>query len=32
MANIAPEDMSGDVRQWGFMMWVAKRIAEEEGW
>jgi CubicO group peptidase (beta-lactamase class C family) len=32
MANIAPEDMSGDVAQWGFMMWVAKRVAEEEGW
>ncbi len=31
MANVAPEDMSGDVPQWPFMMRVAKRIAEEEG-
>jgi hypothetical protein len=32
MANVAAEDMSGDVRQCPFMMPVAKRIAEEEGW
>ena len=32
MANVAPEDMSGDVPQWPFMMRVVKRIAEEEGW
>ena len=32
MANIAPEDMSGDVPQWGFMMWVARKVGEEEGW
>jgi len=32
MANIAPEDMSGDAPQWGFMMWVARKVAEEEGW
>lgn len=32
MANIAPEDMAGDVPQWPFMMKVAKRIAEAEGW
>jgi CubicO group peptidase (beta-lactamase class C family) len=32
MANIAPEDMSGDVPQWSFMMRVVKRIAEAEGW
>jgi CubicO group peptidase (beta-lactamase class C family) len=32
MANVAPEDMSGDVPQWPFMMKVVKRIAEEENW
>jgi CubicO group peptidase (beta-lactamase class C family) len=32
MANAAPEDMSGDVPQWGFMMTAVKKLAEEEGW
>jgi hypothetical protein len=32
MVNIAPEDMSGDVPQWPFMMRVVKRIAQAEGW
>ena len=31
MANVAPEDMSGDVPQWPFMMRVIKRIAKDEG-
>ncbi|MBL8908081.1 MAG: beta-lactamase family protein, partial [Rhizobiales bacterium] len=32
MLNVAPEDMSGDVPQWGFLMKVVRRIADEEGW
>jgi CubicO group peptidase (beta-lactamase class C family) len=32
MVNVAPEDMSGDVPQWSFMMRVVKRIAQTEGW
>jgi hypothetical protein len=32
MANAAPEDMSGDVPQWGFMMTAVKKLAEEDGW
>lgn len=32
MLNIAPEDMSGDVPQWGFLMRLVHRIADEEGW
>jgi len=32
MANAAPEDMAGDVPQWGFMMRVIKRLGEQEGW
>jgi CubicO group peptidase (beta-lactamase class C family) len=32
MVNIAPEDMSADVPQWGFTMRVVRRIAEDEGW
>ena len=32
MANAAPEDMSGDVPQWGFLMRVIKRLGEAEGW
>ena len=32
MANAAPEDMSGDVPQWPFMMSAIKKVAEEEGW
>jgi CubicO group peptidase (beta-lactamase class C family) len=32
MVNVAPEDMSGAVPQWGFMMSLVRRVAEEEGW
>ncbi len=32
MANVAPEDMSGDVLQWPFMMRVIKRIPDDDGW
>lgn len=32
MVNVAPEDMSGAVPQWGFMMSLMRRVAEEEGW
>ena len=32
MANAAPEDMSGNVPRWGFLMSFLRRVAEEEGW
>jgi CubicO group peptidase (beta-lactamase class C family) len=32
MVNVAPEDMSGDVPQLGFLMSLVRRVAEEEGW
>jgi hypothetical protein len=32
MVNVAPEDMSGDVPQLGFLMRLVRRVAEEEGW
>lgn len=32
MLNIAPEDMSGDVPQWTFLMQLVRHIADEEGW
>jgi len=32
MLNVAPEDMSGDVPQWSFLMNVVRRIADAEGW
>jgi len=32
MLNVAPEDMSGDVPQWGFLVHVVRHIADEEVW
>jgi hypothetical protein len=32
MVNVAPEDMSGDVPQLGFLMRLVRRVTEEEGW